>query len=140
MTGFFTISDAQLDNLLERLMSDHGTLVRYFLVSGYLRSLGLRVRKSISRADLGNSRIRWAVVISRRAYSVAGPNSLWHIDGHHSPVTWGFLIHGGIDGFSRIIVFFKCSTNNRCDTVLDLFLTATQRFEWPSRGGRDDGG
>ena len=139
MTGFSMISDAQLDNLVERLMSDHGTLVGYSLVSGHLRSLGLRVqrdriRESIARVDPGNSRIRWAVVISRRAYSVAGPNSLWHIDGHHSLVTWGFVIHGGIDGFSRLIVFLKCSTNNRSDTVLDLFLTATQRFEW--RKGR----
>ena len=59
-------------------MSDHGTLVGYSLMSGHLRSLGLRVqrdriRESIGRVDPGNSRIRWAVVISRRAYSVAGP-------------------------------------------------------------------
>ena len=136
ITGFSMISDAQLDNLVERFMSDHGTLVGYSLVSGHLRSLGLRVqrdriRESIGRVDPGNSRVRWAVVISRRAYSVAGPHSLWHIDGHHSLVTWGFVIHGGIDGFSRLIVFLKCSTNNRSNTLLDLFLTVTQRFEWP---------
>ena len=70
---------------------------------------------------------------------MAGPNSLWHIDGHHSLETWGFVIHGGMDGFSRLIVFLKCSTNNRSDTVLDLFLTATQRFEWPSRVRSDHG-
>ena len=145
VTGFSMISDAQLDDLVERFMSYHGTLVGYSLVSGHLRSMGLRVqrdriRESIGRVDPGNSRIRWAVVISRRAYSVAGPNSLWHIDGHHSLVTWGFVIHGGIDGFSRLIVFLKCSTNNRSNTVLDLFLTATQRFEWPSRVRSDHGG
>ncbi|XP_068736571.1 uncharacterized protein [Montipora capricornis] len=89
-------------------------------------STGSINRESIARVDPGNSRIRWAVVISRTAYSVAGPNSLWHIDGHHSLVTWGFVIHGGIDGFSRLIVSLKCSSNNRSDTVLDLFLTATQ--------------
>ena len=99
-----------------------------------------RIRESIGRVDPGNSRIRWAVVISMRAYSVAGPNSLWHIDGHHSLVTWGFVIHGGIDGFSRLIVFLKCSTNNRSNTVLDLFLAATQRFKWPSRVRNDHGG
>ena len=114
-------------------------------MSGHLRSLGLRVqrdriRESIGRVDPENSRIRWAVVISRRAYSVAGPNSLWHVDGHHSLVTWGFVIHGGIDGFSRLIVYLKCSTNNRSNTVSDLFLTATQNFEWPSRVRSDHGG
>ena len=76
MTGFSMISDGQLDNLVERFMSDHGTLVGYSLVSGHLRSLGLRVqrdpiRESISRVDPGNSRICWAVVFSN--YSVAGP-------------------------------------------------------------------
>ena len=71
---------------------------------------------------------------------MAGPNSLWHIDGHHSLVTWGFVIHGGIDGFSRLIVYLKCSTNNRSNTVSDLFLTATQNFEWPSRVQSDHGG
>ena len=39
MTGFSMISDAQLDNLVERFMSDHGTLLGYSLVSGHLRSL-----------------------------------------------------------------------------------------------------
>ena len=123
MTGFSMVSGAQLDNLVECFMYDHGTLVGYSLESRHLRSLGLRVqrdriRESIANVDPGNSRIRWAVVISSRAYSVAGPNSLWHIDGHHSLVAWGFVIHGGIDCSSRLIVFLKCSTNNRSDTVL----------------------
>ena len=43
ITGFSMISDSQLDNLVERFMSDHGTLKGYSLVSGHLRSLGLRV-------------------------------------------------------------------------------------------------
>ena len=29
-------------------------------------------------------------------------NSLWHLDGHHSLIRWKILIHGCIDGFSRI--------------------------------------
>ena len=39
------ISDAQLDNLVERLMSDHGTLVGNSLISRHLQSLGLRVQR-----------------------------------------------------------------------------------------------
>ena len=126
-------------------MLTHGNLVGYSLLSGHLRSLCLRVqrdriRASIARADPENSRIHWAVVVSRRAYSVPGPNSLWHIDGHHSLVSWKFVIHGGIDGFSRLIVFLKCSTNNRSEMVRDEFLTATQNYEWPSRVRTDYGG
>ena len=44
MAGFSMISDGQLDNPVERFMSDHGTLVGYSLVSAHLRSLGLRVQ------------------------------------------------------------------------------------------------
>ena len=61
-------------------------------------------------------------MVSRRAYSVPGPNSLWHIDGHHSLITSGFVIHGCMDGYSRLICFLKCSTNNRKETVEGLFL------------------
>ena len=145
ITGFSDISNEQLDYIVQQFMREHGTLVGYSLVSGHLRSIGKRVqrdriRASIGRVDPENSRIRWAVVISRRTYSVAGPNSLWHIDGHHSLVSWGFVIHGGIDGFSRLIVYLKCSCDNKSDTVTEQFLTATEKFEWPSRVRSDHGG
>ena len=39
ITGFSMILDVQLDNVVERFMSDYGTLVGYSLVSGHLRSL-----------------------------------------------------------------------------------------------------
>ena len=76
MAGFSMISDGQLDNLVERFMSDHGTLVGYSLVSGHLRSLGLRVqrdriRESISRVDPGNSGPSF--FLGEHNYSVAGP-------------------------------------------------------------------
>lgn len=115
------------------------------MVQDFLKSLGFRlqrrrVRASISRVDPHNSRIRWAIVVSRRAYSVQGLNGLWHIDGHHSLVNWGFVIHGGIDGFSRLIVYLHCSNKNRKETVTHLFRSATERYDWPSRLRSDHGG
>ena len=71
---------------------------------------------------------------------MAGPSSLWHLDGHHSLVTWGFVIHGAIDGFSGLVTFLHCSTSNRGGTVADLFLNATQEYGWQSRVGTDHGG
>ena len=50
-TGFSVISDAQLDNRVERFMSDHGTLVGYSLMSGHLRSLGLTVQRDRIREE-----------------------------------------------------------------------------------------
>ena len=144
-TGFSEISNEQLDSIVTQFLTNHGNLVGYFIVSGHLRSLGLRVqrdrvRESIRRVDSRNSRIRWAVVVSRRSYCVAGPNSLWHIDSHHSLISWGFVINGGIDGFSRFVVYLQCATNNKSETVGELFLLATGKYEWPSRVRSDYGG
>jgi len=55
-------------------------------------------------------------------------------------VTWGFVIHGAIDGYSRLITLLCCSTNNRSETVSQLFLNATQTYGWPSRVRTDHGG
>lgn len=145
VTGYSHISDEELDAKVGQFMQRHGTLVGNSIINGHLKSLGLRVqrrrvRASIIRVDPSSSRLRWSVVVFRRRYSVAGPNSLWHADGHHSLVTWGFVIHGAIDGFSRCIVYLECSTNNRSDTVTELFSGATRNFGWPSRVRTDKGG
>lgn len=68
-----------------------------------------------------------------------GPNSLWHLDGHHSLVSWGFVIHGAIDGYSRLITYLQCSTNSRSETVKELFLDAIQSFGLPSRVRTESG-
>jgi len=62
-----------------------------------------------------------------------------HIDGHHKLIRWRFVIHGGIDGFSRCIVFLRCSTNNKSETVTALFLEAVNQFGLPSRVRSDFG-
>ena len=75
----------------------------------------------------------------RRIYRVPWINALWHIDGHHKLINWKIVIHGGIDGFSRMITFLKASDNNRAATVLDAFTAATNAFGWPSRVRGDHG-
>lgn len=67
-----------------------------------------------------------------------------HIDGHHKLIRWRVVIHGGIDGFSRTIVYLRRSPNNYAETVLGLFQEAVQRFGLPSRvrsdlSGENDG-
>ena len=75
----------------------------------------------------------------RYQYDVPGPNALWHIDGLHKLIRWEFVVHGGIDGYSRL-VFLKCATNNRAETVLSSFLDSTRRYGIPSRVRSDYGG
>ena len=96
-----------------------------------------RVREAIVRISGRQSR---PPPIQRRVYSVPGPNALWHLDGNHKLIRWKFVIHGAIDGFSRLVTFLQCSTNNCADTVLVSFITGTQEFGMPSRVRTDHGG
>lgn len=62
-----------------------------------------------------------------------------HIDGNHKLIRWRFVIHGGVDGFSRTIVYLRCSTNNTSSTVFQLFLQSIQTYKCPRRVRSDHG-
>ena len=49
-------------------------------------------------------------------------------------------MHGGIDGYTRIPVYLKCSSNNMADTVLHRFIKAVEEYGLPSRVRSDKGG
>ncbi|PFX31313.1 hypothetical protein AWC38_SpisGene3841 [Stylophora pistillata] len=139
MSDFSLMSDGELDNIVSEYMNQHGKTTGQSYITGYLRSKGLRVqrsrvRESMARLDPENAALRWGAVVTRRTYLVPWPNSLWHLDGHHSLIRWGLVVHGCIDGFSRRIMFLHCSPNNLSETVLSLFLDAVEKDGlWPSR-------
>lgn len=49
------------------------------------------------------------------------------------------VIHGGIDGFSRLVVFLHCSDNNRSSKMLQEFQIAVQTYGLPSHVRTDQG-
>lgn len=53
---------------------------------------------------------------------------------------WRIVIHGGIDGYSRLVVYLQASANNRADTVLTHFRQAVETHGVPSRVRSDKGG
>ena len=84
------------------------------------------IRHAIHRVDSAGVSEISRTTIHRRVYEVEVPNSVWHLDGNHKLTKWKFVIHGAIDGFSRLIPFISCSTNNRAETVHHLFAGALQ--------------
>ena len=43
------------------------------------------------------------------------------------------VVHAGIDGYSRLIVYLSIANNNRASTVLELFSSAIKNYGLPSR-------
>lgn len=124
------ISDADLHGIVESFVQAHPTYGQRLFI-GHLRSLNLhvqcrRVRESLLRVDPHSVALGHRQTLHQRHYSVPGPNSLWHIDGYHKLIHWKIIIHGGIDGFSREIVYLSASDNNCSTTVLKDFLKAVE--------------
>ena len=138
------INDGNLDHLIREIKLQH-PYDGERLMAGHLARYGVRVtrarlRSSIHRVDPINTVIRRSVTIRRRSYHTSGPNAVWHIDGNHKMIQWHFVINGGVDGFSRTIVFLSCSDNNKGDTVLQLFRRAIEFYGLTNKIRTDQGG
>ena len=115
------------------------------MVQGRLRAQGIhiqrqRIRESLHRVDHSGIQLRIRRVLRRRAYQVDCPNALWHLDSYHKLIRWRIVVHGGIDGYSRLITFLQASPSNEAESVLSAFLNAVDEFGLPSRVRTDKGG
>lgn len=142
--SYSDISNDELDSFIKQIKHDN-PFYGEIMVAGALKSKNIiisrnRLRESIQRIDAFGIITRLTNTIPRRKYKVAGPNALWHIDGNHKLIKWKFVIHGGIDGFSRMVTFLHCSNNNKSQTVLRYFIEGKNEFGLPSRVRADGGG
>ncbi len=115
------------------------------MIDGAFRSIGCiiqrrRIRESLHRVDPAGCQMRLNRALHRRVYSVPSPNALWHIDGNHKLVRWRFVIHGLIDGYSRMVLYLAVAGNNRADTVLTFFQQAVDNYGLLARVRSDMGG
>ena len=106
------MSQADIECEVEHIKKDH-PIAGEVMVQGHLTSRGLQVpRQAVRRAihavdpDGVDERKRKPI---RRVYRNPFPNFVWHIDGNHKPVR------------CRMVVFARCSSNNRAETNQSLF-------------------
>ena len=141
---FTSISDSDLDDVIRHIKIDHPNDGEV-LVGGHLHAQGIRtqryrLRAALHRVDPSGIADHRSRAIVRRTYHVEHPSYVWHIDGHHKLIRWRLVTHGGIDGYSRLITFLRCSTNNTAPTVLSAFSGAVHRYGVPLRVRSDLGG
>lgn len=115
-------------------------MIKGLLAADGFRASKDRIHATLQLIDPVGCAIRRAGLIIRRKYQVSGLNALWHIDGNHKLICWGFVIHGCIDGNTRFMIYLKCRTNNYAVTVGHCFVEATRIYGVPSRVHGDHGG
>ena len=88
----FSTSDECLEQVIREYVEGHPN-AGYEEVRAFLKTrqppifvTRARVRQLVAEIDPQGVASRWSAVAQRRSYSVQSPNSLWHIDGHHSLV------------------------------------------------------
>ncbi|XP_073729852.1 uncharacterized protein [Misgurnus anguillicaudatus] len=142
---YSAITDPELDNVISTIKSQMPN-AGYRMVQGHLVSMGLRVQwwrmmASMHRVDAMGifSRITQLGCVVRRSYSVRGPLSLVHIDTNHKLIRYSVVVFGGVDGYSRKIMYLDAATNNKAATTLDFFLKSVQLHGLPLRVRGDQG-
>ena len=86
------------------------------------------VRKLLKELDPAGTEIRLANKLQRREYNAKGRNYMWHLDGYDKITPFGLCTHGGIDGFSRNVLWCKVGyTNQDPKIIAGYFMKAVKQ-------------
>ena len=140
----FTVVNDELDRITCQIKEAHPNAGEINVI-GHLRARKIRVqrqrvRASIHRVDPQGPSEWSSRNFHPRVYETPCPNYVWHLDGNHKLVKWGFVTHLAIDGFTRLITFGETSDNNRAETVMEKFTRAVEKYGRPLRVRTDHGG
>ena len=141
--NFSTISDEDLDAVIDNILRSTPGAGEVYVIGG-IRGRGLRVqrwrvRESLMVLDPIGRALRKRYAIKRRVYDVGSANELWHIDSNHKLIAYRFVFHGCIDGYSRMLLYTKCTTDNIATTVVKFFQSAVDEYGLPLRVRGDRG-
>jgi hypothetical protein len=71
------------------------------------------VWRSLATVDAEGINNRRRNRLVRRKFYSNGSNETWALDGFDKLARWGFAIHGGIDVYSRYLIWLRVSISNR---------------------------
>ena len=141
---FTNTSEPELDQVVKEVRTEHPNtgevILQGLLMHKNIKVPRERLRSAIHRVDHINTVSRQSSVINRRVYSAPHPNYVWHIDGNHKLIRWRLVIHAGVDGFSRCVVYINCANNNCAATVMDAFQVGVNEYGQPMHVRSDHGG
>ena len=99
------------------------------------------VMKILREVDPLRSNERRSQNLQRRYTHANGPNKTWHVDWYDKLKPYGFPIYGGIDGFSRKIIWLKvCRINNDPNIPANFYIQTVQHFKYYSSKVQTDCG
>lgn len=102
-----------------RLKKEHGLTVKCYTVS-----------KLQGIIDFEGKELRKRRRLKRRNYTTPGPNYMIHIDGYDKLKVLEIYVQGGIDGFSRKLLWLKAAdTNKNPKVVAGYFLRAIKKYK-----------
>lgn len=117
-------------SMWKRLINDHKLKVPRDTVLSLMRQI-----------DPDGIKLRKAHRLKRRKYRIKGPNYVWHVDGYDKLKSFGFCIHGAIDGYSRRILWLEVSqSNNNLAVIAMYYLEALKELKVVPRILRCDNG
>ena len=130
---YTNISESEIDKLLKQIKGEH---LGEVLLQGHLVHMNVKVPRAIlcsaiHRINHANTVCRRSDVIHRRVYSSPHPNAVWHIDRNRKMIRWRLVIHAGVDGFSRVVVYIKCANNNCAPTFLTCLCHFWEDVSYP---------
>lgn len=119
MDGSFSeISNTELDELLKSITTitprDGENYIRGSLRGSGVRIQPWRIRERLQvQFEQYNSEANVQCACTKLPY--------WHIDSNYKRISWRFVIHRCIDGYSWTITHLNCATNNLATTALQYF-------------------
>ena len=125
-------SEGILVDFIHQTLQGSGNLHGYRWMNERCLSNGIRCRKEdvrliLAALDPDGVQQRQSHRLQRRQYAAAGPNYIRHVDSYDKLMPYGLCINGGIDGFSRKVIWLNIyNTNSDPRIVCGYYMDAVQ--------------